>query len=236
MTVQILYKDKDLLVCVKPAGIATQTAQLTRPDMVSLLRNQLAEEGEASELHVVHRLDQPVEGLLVFARNSKTAAYLDRQVSDASGHAMTKEYLTMVRGSLDPLEGRLENLLIKEVKTNLSRIAGEKEKGAKRASLSYKTEWCSEDGSESLIRVRLETGRHHQIRVQMAHAGHPIIGDTKYGSSDAGREDNKQTDNRRGGRVRSERVPLKLCAVNLAFTAPDGTEKTFSVTPTWLSM
>lgn len=240
MSISILYIDTDLLVCVKPAGVATQTARLTQQDMVSLLRNQLSAQGEASEIHVVHRLDQPVEGILVFARNSRAAAWLDKQVSDASGHAMKKEYLAEVAGVPDPPKGRLENFLIKDAKTNTSRVTAAKEPGAKKASLSYETVSVDAKNGTSLVRVRLETGRHHQIRVQMAHAGHPLTGDTKYGPAEGGEkavaEDRNMVQTRRAHRTSgNDRTPLKLCACHLEFTHPCGEKKSFEIPPTWLA-
>lgn len=223
---RILYEDNDILVCHKPAGIATQTARIGQADMASEMENYLArhqrEGSRRSEPHiyVVHRLDQPVEGILVFAKHSPAAAALSAQTA---GEEMEKEYLALVcdlrtkeadgmQGSQQTTErtqegrqgqsGVLRDHLLKDGKTNTSHIVPPEVKGAKEARLRYEIlqeeipeilfpakgacgGFLGRDGTEedlrcAAVRIRLYTGRHHQIRVQMAHAGMPLLGDHKY--------------------------------------------------------
>ena len=175
---EILYRDEDLCVIHKRAGLAVQSARASVPDLMSMLRNDLLEEGMKNPyLGLVNRLDQPVEGILLVAFNEKAAADLSRQVAD---HVhMEKWYLAIVRGKLPGEKGHLVDYLLKDGKTNMSRVVKEGTKGSKRSELEYEVMW--ERKGRSLVRVHLLTGRHHQIRVQLAHAGTPIVGDAKYG-------------------------------------------------------
>lgn len=202
----ILYEDDCLIVCRKPAGVATQSRRIQDADMESLLKNHLAFSARSTAaaqrkkgapyLAVIHRLDQPVEGLLVFAKTPAAAAGLNRQLT---GSGFGKYYLALVHGVPPLPEGDLKNYLIKDSGRNLSRVCSGDTPGARSARLHYRTE--RSDGSETLLSIRLETGRHHQIRVQMAAMGCPIAGDRKYGQPD--------------GRSR-----LMLCACRLEFLHP----------------
>lgn len=290
---RILYEDSHILVCYKPAGIATQTARIGQADMVSEMENYLARnllQGRAKEkpqgsrqnetgrkpphacgsgikpsrIYVVHRLDQPVEGILVFARQQAAAAALSAQ---AAGDEMEKEYLALVcdlredaadgrRGDewqVEPIQGSgqfaesakagqreqsgiLTDYLLKDGKTNLSRVVSSEVKGAKEARLSYEIlrdiseeavaavkEEC--DGfsenvrtekqlPSAVVKIRLYTGRHHQIRVQMANAGLPLLGDRKYAPKEA--------------IALSERLGIRdvaLCAYRLSFLHPQTKER-----------
>lgn len=188
----IIYEDEAVLVVYKPAGIATQTARIGQQDMVSELKNYLAKKPEYKGkgepyLGVVHRLDQPVSGILVFAKTKQAAAELGRQIANGQ---MQKYYYAVVCGRPDRLQEKLENYLIKDAKTNLSSLVEEGFPDAKKAVLEYKlmkTLMVLEENTEaeeiSLIEIRLITGRHHQIRVQMSHRGMPLLGDNKYGNS-----------------------------------------------------
>ncbi len=201
----IIYEDPHIIVCHKPAGIATQTNRIGSQDMVSLLKNYLAKHqrrldptgrGSAPYLAVIHRLDQPVEGLLVFAKTPKAAKELNRQLT-TSGFG--KHYLALVCGIPVPPEGTLTDYLIKDGRTNTSRVCEPNTPGAKPARLHYKIKEVRDN--ISLIEIQLDTGRHHQIRVQMANLGCPLIGDRKYGNT-------KSTE------------PIKLCAYRLEFRHP----------------
>ena len=193
----IVFEDKDIIVVYKPAGIATQTARLGQQDMVSELKNYLAKKPEYAGkgepyLGIIHRLDQPVSGILVFAKTPKAAGALSRQITEKS---MQKFYYAVIYGRPKQDAGSLEDYLYKDGKTNQSLIVREGFPEAKKALLYYKkikTLMVLEKQQEvSLMEIELITGRHHQIRAQMAHADMPLLGDGKYGSQkskDLGRE------------------------------------------------
>ncbi len=199
---KILYEDQDLLVIHKYPGLAVQSAHSMMPDLMSMLRNRALEQGERQPyLGLVNRLDQPVEGILLVGKNEKAAADLSRQVSDHTH--MEKRYLAVVGGKLPETKGRLVDYLLKDGKTNMSQVVKEGTRGSKRSELEYEVVW--EQGERSLVCVHLLTGRHHQIRVQLSHAGAPIVGDTKYGEkTPTGRE----------------REQLCLCAFRTSFIHP----------------
>lgn len=264
---RILYEDEDIIVCHKASGIATQTARVGQADMVSEVANYLTYAGSSQNkmsgirgqkdshgrqgqshrnapyVGVVHRLDQPVEGVLVFAKNKQAAAGLSRQISE---NYMKKYYYAVVCGPKFIKSGELTDYLLKDVRTNTSRVAPPEVKGAKMAVLDYEIleetsmpgEECT--GQESgetvpcqvedakvhplqigLARIRLHTGRHHQIRVQMSHAGMSLLGDYKYADA---------------GSVKiSEKMHVKetaLCAYYLSFRHPrTGKEMQFEIKP-----
>ena len=236
MRTKIIFEDHDILVIQKPAGIAVQTAQVGRPDVVSELKNHLAVSGTKSPyLGVIHRLDQPVEGLLVFAKNPKAAANLSAQLQKDD---FAKEYLAVVCGKPHQESGELVDYLIKE--GNMARVCEEEQKNfksthpqnskkevkealPKRAALQYKLRETKEmaGGEVSLLEIKLETGRFHQIRVQLSHAGYPILGDAKYGS-----EKCKEISMPAGIRNTA------LCAYRLRFTHPTSKkEMVYTVEP-----
>lgn len=176
---RIIEEDQDLIICCKPAGIPVQSPRMGQPDMESLLKNYRTLRGERPEIYVVHRLDQPVEGVMVFAKNQKAAAGLTRQFRERT---VDKIYHAVVEGTPCPPKGRLTDYLLRDGRTNTSRVVSRDTPGARQASLTYRV-LEQEDGSgqeQSLVEIHLETGRHHQIRVQMAHSGHPLVGDKKY--------------------------------------------------------
>lgn len=214
-TLNILYEDDHILVCVKPHGIATQSKSIRYPDMVSLIKNHLAKASDGSTkskthsqssgepyLAVIHRLDQPVAGILVFAKTPAAAKDLNKQLQN---QGFGKYYRALVTSAPSPEEGTLENYMVKDARTNTSRICSAKENGAKIARLHYDTipveDWLFSTASstplsadvtldsqnqvrhEAELEIHLDTGRHHQIRVQLASIGCPIVGDTKYNSA-----------------------------------------------------
>ena len=224
----IIYEDPHIIVCHKPAGMPVQSARIGTADMVSLLKNHLASSARSTGaskppyLAVIHRLDQPVEGLLVFAKSPAAARDLNRQLTSSG---FSKYYRATVVGVPDPAEGTLEDYMVKDGRTNTSRICTKETHGAKLARLHYRTEKICEDSKPvtSLVKIKLDTGRHHQIRVQMAHLGCPLAGDRKYGENSADSSD---------GRLirKNNSASLKLCAYRLEFKHPaNGKEMTFEL-------
>ena len=175
MNLQILHEDEHIIVCYKPAGIPTQTRKLGEQDMVSLLKNHL----KGGYGAVIHRLDQPVEGLLVFAKTPFAAKELNKGLQ---GAGFGKHYKAVLWGVPTQKKAVLEDYLVKDGRTNTSRVCEPSEKDAKKAVLSYEVIGTGKDDGKdiSLVKVKLDTGRHHQIRVQMANMGCPIWGDAKY--------------------------------------------------------
>lgn len=184
MTPDIIYEDPDIIVCVKPAGTPTQSNNFKTPDMVSILKNTIYRStNKEPYLAVIHRLDQPVEGLLVFAKTPAAARNLNRQMTESG---FGKHYLALLHGTPAPMEGILTDYLVKDGRTNMSRVCTPDTPGAKKAILRYKirnAHFPDEASPYSLAEITLETGRHHQIRVQTSHLGCPIAGDQKYGGS-----------------------------------------------------
>ncbi len=174
----IYYKDRDIAVCLKPYGIASQDDG--KDNMISRLRNELS-----CEVYPVHRLDTATTGLIVYALNKKSAA----KMSDAVARGeLKKEYLAIVNGECHNT-GELDDLLFHDRIKNKSFVISSERKGAKRALLTYRTldTVNTEGDSLSLVRIQLLTGRTHQIRVQMANIRHPLYGDGKYGAKNNGR-------------------------------------------------
>lgn len=212
---RILYEDKELLVVWKPSGLAVQSARVSEPDVMSILRNDLAERGQTGAcLRLVNRLDQPVEGIFLVAKTEQAAADLGRQIRD---HVHTEKwYEAAVCGKLPRKKGTLVDNLLKDGRTNSSKVVPAGTKGAKRCELAY--EVLEEREDRSFLRIRLLTGRHHQIRVQLAHAGAPIAGDRKYGDAEPGCRQ------------------LCLCACELRFVHPKTKKKMdFRAEPTFLT-
>ena len=223
----ILYEDKEILVCRKTAGMPVQAAKIGTMDMESALKNYLVKKtpGKIPYLGVVHRLDQPVEGILVFGKTPEAAKSLSAQITAGK---MEKIYLSVTYGKqaeAGKKEKVLEDYLKKDGKSNTSSVVNAHTPGAKKARLSYEVLGEAVDAISGkkkwLLRIHLDTGRHHQIRVQMAHAGMPLAGDRKYGA---------------GTNVTIGAGSLALCAASLTFfhpvtgkvmkfvTKPEGTE------------
>ena len=183
--VSVIYEDNHLLVTVKPPNMPTQADASGDPDLQSVMKAYIAERYQkpgAVYLGLVHRLDRPVGGLVVLARTSKAADRLSAQVREKT---MARSYLAVVRGQA-PREGRLRDWLLKDGQTNMVRVVPEGTAGAKEARLSFERVAARE--GLSLVRVRLETGRAHQIRVQLSHTGLPIWGDARYGAGLPGQQ------------------------------------------------
>lgn len=196
----ILYEDDTIIVCVKEAGVATQTKQIGQKDMESMLRTYRMQKGEPSYIGVVHRLDQPVTGVMVFAKTKEAAANLSRQIATKSAD---KFYYAVTDGLPAQKKGTLEDYLLRDGRTNTSKVVSGQAAGAKRAELSY--EVIAQNDKSAILRIKLHTGRHHQIRVQLANAGCPLVGDRKYNF----KENMKPSDQQ-----------LSLCSYKLAFKHP----------------
>ena len=177
MDIRVLYEDNHLLVVEKPANVPVQADASGDEDLLTAckgyIKEKYAKPGEVY-LGLVHRLDRPVGGVMVFARTSKAAARLTEQFS---AHRARKRYAAIVEGSA-PGEGRLADFLWKDERTNTTSVVPEGTPGAKMAKLSFRT--LAREGDLSLLDVDLQTGRPHQIRVQLSHAGFPIHGDQRY--------------------------------------------------------
>ncbi|MCR5293928.1 MAG: RluA family pseudouridine synthase [Lachnospiraceae bacterium] len=172
---EILYEDREIVVVYKEAGLAAETKKRLEKDLLSLLSAFFYErDGKLPELHLIHRLDQPVDGLVLLALTASSAAVLSKELAEGG---MEKMYRARVEGRIPEERGELCDYLIRDGRTNTSRTASPGSRGAKRALLTY------EKKGEDLLFISLKTGRHHQIRVQLAHAGMPVAGDIKYGAS-----------------------------------------------------
>lgn len=182
MSIPILFEDNHLLVVDKPAGIPVQADGKAADDLLNRLKAYIkAKYGKPGDVYLglVHRLDQPVSGVMVFARTSKAAARLSEQIRQ---HQMKKTYRATLTGRLSIHEGTLRHYLWKDEKTNTVKVYDKPGRDAKEAVLNYRV--VAEEKGDSIVEVDLVTGRPHQIRAQFAHIGHPLRGDGKYGKSD----------------------------------------------------
>lgn len=218
---KVLYEDKDIIVVIKPVGVESQAAKKFAPDMISEIRkhmviNKLCTPGKEPYVAVIHRLDKPVSGVMVYAKSKKAAAVLSEQVQN---HKMEKIYGAVLCGKPVNNVDNLVDYLKKSVDGNYSQVVDKEEKDAKRAELSYEVVDTVEvdDQVFSLVRIQLKTGRHHQIRVQFSSRGLPLYGDSRYNPSVEGCG--------AGGQ-------LALCASSLAFNHPiTGKRMQFSMKP-----
>ena len=187
MTINVLYEDNHLLIVDKPVNIPVQADASEDEDLLTLLKAYIKEKynkpGDVF-LGLVHRLDRPVGGAIVFARTSKAASRLSNEVRLQK---LEREYHAVVEGEFQQRKGTLTNHLFKNQAKNISKVVHKNHKNSKMAKLDY--EVVGKQDNLSLVKVKLHTGRSHQIRVQLAHAGHPLIGDQKYNeNAEAGRQ------------------------------------------------
>lgn len=179
--VKVLYEDNHIIVAIKPAGVLSQSDGSNGPDMLTILKAYIKEKyGKPGEVYLglVHRLDRPVTGVMVFARTSKAASRLSEQIRS---RRVEKIYRCVVKGVLDG-SGHLENYISKDEASNTVTVSDTEKPGYKASYLDYEA-LSSKDGL-TMAEVKLGTGRSHQIRAQMAHAGYPLVGDQKYGYKD----------------------------------------------------
>lgn len=173
--IKILYKDDSLAVCVKPAGVPCESANKNVKSLTEILSEQL----KAPYVGMVHRLDQVTEGLMVYSLSSKVTGKLCELIASREAK---KEYLAVVHGTPENDKGEMRDLLFRDVKKNKSFVVNRKRGGVKEAFLEY--EALDAKDTLSLVKIKLHTGRTHQIRVQFASRGMPLFGDGKYGAKD----------------------------------------------------
>lgn len=166
----ILYMDNDILVCIKPARVLSTDEPGGLPD---LLREAMGERN--ADIRTVHRLDRVVSGVMVLARNAKAASDLSRQIREDQ---FRKEYLAVIHGRPEKKEGTLTDLLYRDKARRMTMVAQEPAKGVQEAILDYQLISCTD--ALSRVRIKLRTGRTHQIRVQFASRGMPLAGERKY--------------------------------------------------------
>ncbi len=174
MKTKILIEDNDIIVCVKPSGILSQSGE--GESMISLLNEHFLRNGEKSQAFPVHRLDRETAGVMVYAKNSKAAAALSKQIEQ---NTVKKHYYAVVRGTPEEKSGVLKDLLFRDKQKNKSYTVKRMRKGVREASLEYRV--IGENGGFSMLDILLHTGRTHQIRVQFSSRKMPLYGDGRYG-------------------------------------------------------
>lgn len=185
---KILYEDNHIIVVEKKTNIPSQADKTEDIDMLTIVKDYIKEKYNKPGnvyLGLVHRLDRPVGGVMIFAKTSKAAGRLSEQVREK---IFKKKYLAVVDGKFDRRSGTLEDYLYKDERNNISKVVNKEKKNAKLAKLDYEMITYNEVKDLSLVKVNLHTGRHHQIRVQLANSGHSIFGDQKYGKRGQGKQ------------------------------------------------
>ena len=174
----ILYEDAHLVICLKPPGVLSEDSEKGRC-MPALLREHYRAQGKSDYIATVHRLDKIVGGVMVFSRRRQVTGQLTAAIAR---HEITKEYLAVLRGHPEKAEDTLTDLLFRDAAHNKSYVVKRMRKGVREARLSYRE--IARTEALSLVRIQLHTGRTHQIRVQFASRGLPLLGDIRYGSRD----------------------------------------------------
>lgn len=206
MDLKVLYEDNHIIVVRKPVNVPSQGDKTGDEDMLTIIKKYIKEKynkpGEVY-LGLVHRLDRPTGGVMVFAKTSKAASRLSEQVREKQ---IYKKYLCIVDGKLEKEKDTWRDFLLKNERTNISKVVNENTKNAKEAILDYEVVKYNEEINLSVVKVNLHTGRHHQIRVQFASRNHSLCGDQKYGTRGRGKQ-------------------LALWAYNLSFIHPTKKER-----------
>ena len=179
---KVIYEDNHIIVVEKEPNVPSQADKTEDEDMLTKVKAYIKEKyKKPGEVYIglVHRLDRPVGGIMVFARTSKAASRLSEQIRNKT---FKKKYLAVVDGKFEQKQGTLENYLYKDERNNISKVVTKDKKNAKLARLDYEVLNYDDKRDLSLVKINLHTGRHHQIRVQMANFGHSLYGDQKYGT------------------------------------------------------
>ncbi len=185
---KVIYEDNHIIVVEKPVNIPSQGDKTGDNDMLSLIKEYLKQKYQKPGnvyLGLIHRLDRPVGGVMVFAKTSKAASRLSEEVRN---NQFQKTYLVICNGKMENEKGVLEDYLLKNERTNMSKVVKEGTKNSKYALLEYEVLKYDEELDLSVLKVLLHTGRHHQIRVQLSSRGHSIYGDQKYGGRGHGKQ------------------------------------------------
>ena len=185
---KIIYEDNHMIVVEKIPNIPSQSDKTGDVDMLTLVKEYIKEKyNKPGNVYVglIHRLDRPVGGVMVFAKTSKAASRLSNQVREK---IFKKEYLAVIDGKIESTKGTLIDYLYKDERNNMSKVVHKDKKNAKEAKLDYEVLVYNPIKNLSLVRINLHTGRHHQIRVQLSHFGHSIFGDQKYGTRGKGKQ------------------------------------------------
>ena len=185
---KVIFEDNQIIVVEKQPNIPSQADKTEDIDMLTIVKQYIKEKYNKPGnvyLGLVHRLDRPVGGVMVFAKTSKSASRLSDQVREK---IFKKKYLAVVERKIDNNKGTLEDYLYKDERNNISKVVSKEKKNAKLAKLDYEVLAYNEVKNLSLVKINLHTGRHHQIRVQLSHAGHSIFGDQKYGTRGQGKQ------------------------------------------------
>lgn len=185
---KVLFEDNHIIVVEKPVNIPSQSDKTGDIDMLTIIKEYLKEKyNKQGNVYVglVHRLDRPVGGVMVFAKTSKAASRLSEEVR---AKIFQKTYLVVANGKMEKESGLLEDYLLKNERNNMSKVVKEGTKNSKLASLDYEVLKYNDEINLSLLKINLHTGRHHQIRVQLSSRNHSIYGDQKYGGRGHGKQ------------------------------------------------
>ena len=185
---KVIYEDNQIIVVEKEPNIPSQSDKTGDMDMLTMVKSYIKEKyNKPGEVYIglVHRLDRPVGGVVVFARTSKAASRLSEQVRNKT---LKKTYIATVDGEIENKQGFLEDYLYKDERHNMSKVVNKDKKNAKLAKLDYEVLNYDAKRQLSVVKINLHTGRHHQIRVQFANFGHSLYGDQKYGVRGKGKQ------------------------------------------------